>query len=70
MAFNKSEYDNSYQRDKYDVIKILIPKGKKELLKEEAATRDVRDSKGKISVSRMIVLALEKQYGLDLHTKE
>ena len=70
MAFNKSEYDNSYQRDKYDVIKILIPKGKKELLKEEAATRDVRDSKGKISVSRMIVLALEKQYGLDLHTRE
>lgn len=70
MAFDKSEYDNSYQRDKYDVIKILIPKGKKELLKEEAATRDVRDSKGKISVSRMIVLALEKQYGLDLHTKD
>lgn len=70
MAFNKSEYDNSYQRDKYDVIKILIPKGKKELLKEEAETRDVRDSKGKISVSRMIVLALEKQYGLDLHTKD
>lgn len=70
MAFNKSEYDNSYQRDKYDVIKILIPKGKKELLKEEATTRDVRDSKGKVSVSRMIVLALEKQYGLDLHTKD
>lgn len=62
MAFDRKKH--------YDQVMILIPKGKKELLKEEARIRDIRDSQGKLSVSRMIVLALEKQYGLDLHTKE
>lgn len=62
MAFNRKEH--------YDQAMILVPKGKRELLKQEAEIRDIRDSQGKLSVSRMIVLALEKQYGLDLHTKE
>ena len=70
MAFDKIEYKIEHRKNNYDQVVFQLPKGKRELLKQEAEIRDIRDSKGKLSVSRMIVLALEKQYGLDLHTKE
>ncbi|OUN23625.1 hypothetical protein B5G34_00560 [Flavonifractor sp. An82] len=70
MAHNHNSYTSNYTKENYDQVLFKIPKGKKELLKQEAEIRDIRDSQGKLSVSRMIVLALEKQYGLDLHTKE
>lgn len=70
MAFEQDKYVNDYKKQNYDIVRVMLPKGKKDLLKEEARIRDIRDSKGQLSVSRMIVLALEKQYGLDLHTKE
>ena len=70
MSGTSSQYTAKYIKENYDQILFKVPKGKKALLKEEAAVRDIRDSKGQVSVSRMIVLALEKQYGLDLHTKE
>ncbi len=70
MAHNHNSYTSNYTKENYDQVLFKIPKGKKELLKQEAEIRDIRDSQGKLSVSRMIVLAREKQYGLDLHTKE
>lgn len=70
MAHNHNSYTSNYTKENYDQVLFKIPKGKKELLKQEAEIRDIRDSQVKLSVSRMIVLALEKQYGLDLHTKE
>lgn len=70
MAHNHNSYTSNYTKENYDQVLFKIPKGKKELLKQEAEIRDIRDSQGKLSVSRMIVLALEKQYGLDLHTRE
>ena len=70
MAHNHNSYTSNYTKENYDQVLFKIPKGKKELLKQETEIRDIRDSQGKLSVSRMIVLALEKQYGLDLHTKE
>ena len=70
MAFDKTGYKTEHRKSNYDQVVFQLPKGKRELLKQEAEIRDIRDSQGKLSVSRMIVLALEKQYGLDLHTKE
>ena len=37
MAFVKSEYDNEWKRNNKDQLKIWIPKGKKEELKELAS---------------------------------
>lgn len=70
MAHDHNSYSQAYDKENYDRVVFKLPKGKRTLLKEEAEIRDIRDSQGKLSVSRMIVLALEKQYGLDLHTKE
>ena len=70
MAHDHNSYSRAYDKENYDRVVFKLPKGKRTLLKQEAEIRDIRDSQGKLSVSRMIVLALEKQYGLDLHTKE
>ena len=70
MAHDHNSHSQAYDKENYDRVVFKLPKGKRTLLKQEAEIRDIRDSQGKLSVSRMIVLALEKQYGLDLHTKE
>ena len=70
MAHDHNSYSQAYDKENYDRVVFKLPKGKRTLLKQETEIRDIRDSQGKLSVSRMIVLALEKQYGLDLHTKE
>ena len=59
MAFDENEYKARYQRENYDRVVILIPKGKKADIKERA-------EKLGISVSELIVRALEKMYLLDL----
>lgn len=59
MAFDENEYKARYQRENYDRIVILIPKGKKVDIKERAEELG-------ISVSELIVRALEKMYLLDL----
>ena len=70
MAHDHNSCSQAFDKENYDRVVFKLPKGKRALLKEEAEIRDIRDFQGKLSVSRMIVLALEKQYGLDLHTKE
>ena len=59
MAFDENEYKARYQRENYDRVVILIPKGKKADIKERAEDLG-------ISVSELIVRALEKMYLLDL----
>ena len=59
MAFDENEYKARYQRENYDRVIILIPKGKKADIKERAEDLG-------ISVSELIVRALEKMYLLDL----
>lgn len=59
MSFDQTKYVNDYKREKYDVIRALIPKGKK------AAIKECADQLG-ITVSALIVRALEESYNLDL----
>ena len=59
MAFDKIKYDNDFTRQNYDVIRALVPKGKNKDIKALAKSRGV-------SVSQLIVEALENQYQLDL----
>ena len=35
--FNQFEYQNAYNKEKYDRITILVPNGKKSIIKEAAA---------------------------------
>ena len=70
MAFKQSEYTKEFIRANYDRVEILIPKGKKQLLKQAAIEWDIRDNQGKISVSQMIIRALQRQYGIDLSKPE
>lgn len=60
MAFDPIAYNNEYTRNNYDVIRALVPKGKGAVVKEEAAARG-------ISVSKLIIDALEECYKLDLN---
>jgi len=66
MAFDQSKYIQDYTKEHYDRVTLRLPKGKKALLQEEARIRDITDIKGKVSVNRLIINALEYTYGLDL----
>lgn len=59
MAFDKIKYIDDYKRQNYETIRALIPKGSKE------AVQNMAKQQG-LSVSQLIVKALEAQYGLDL----
>ena len=59
MAFDANKYKNQYEKDNYDRILILVPKGKKADIKERAEELG-------ITVSELIVRAIEKMYLLDL----
>ena len=59
MAFDQVEYKNQYNKENYDIVRFTVPKGKKEDIKKCA------DKLG-ISMSELIVRALEKQYLLNL----
>lgn len=59
MAFDQVEYKNQYNKENYDIVRFTVPKGKREVLKRRAQELG-------ISVSELVVRALEKQYLLDL----
>lgn len=59
MGFDANQYKTNYRRDNYDILRAFVPKGKADILKEEASVRG-------ISVSQLIVRALEHCYKLDL----
>ena len=59
--FNKTEYDNRYQREHYDRINLIVPKGLKEEIKKAA------ESKG-MNMSRYIISLIENDRTIhDLH---
>ena len=57
------EYAAQYKREHVDRIAFEVPKGKKEVLRAAATERNT-------SINKMLVTALEKQYGLDLSREE
>lgn len=51
--FNQIAYQNDYKREKYDRMELLLPKGRKEILKKKAKAAGV-------SMSEYINSLLEK----------
>ena len=54
--FNQIAYQNDYKREKYDRMELLLPKGRKEILKKKAKAAGV-------SMSEYIKSLLEKEVG-------
>lgn len=54
--FNQIAYQNDYKREKYDRMELLLPKGRKEILKKKAKVVGV-------SMSEYINSLLEKELG-------
>ena len=54
--FNQIAYQNDYKREKYDRMELLLPKGRKEILKKKAKAAGV-------SMSEYINSLLEKEFG-------
>lgn len=66
MAFDQTKYTTDYIRNNYDQVMVKIPKGKKELLRKIAQEKNITDDKGKLSVNRMIIEAIEQVHQIDL----
>lgn len=63
MAFDPNAYKTDFQRQNYDRVVALIPKGKGKVVKDYAATKGM-------SVSQVIVEALESYCKLDLSRQD
>lgn len=59
MAFDKSAYTDGYTKEHYDIVRAWLPKGKKDTVKAIAAERG-------LTVSQVIVRAIEETYNVDL----
>lgn len=59
MAFDQNKYNTEYRRDHYDKVKIRMSKN------EYAKAKNLSIELG-VSVSQLIIRALEKTYLLDL----
>lgn len=59
MGFDQIKYNNEYNKANYAKVTALIPKHKQVLVKRTAEQYG-------ISVSQLIIRALEAQYGIDL----
>lgn len=59
----RNGYKTQYNKDNYDYIRATIPRGKRETLRDYAAARGM-------SISQVIVDALETVTGLDLTTRD
>lgn len=59
MAFDKNKYNQDFNKKNYDRLVMDIPKGKKQELKEFAATQD-------LSVSELIRRALWNTYKIQI----
>ena len=60
---SKYEVINEYNRENYFQVALRIPKSKKQMLQELA------DLEG-TSINKLIISAIEKQYGIDLSRKD
>ena len=70
MAFDQTKYISEYVKANYDQVMIKVPKGKKAILKKLATDHNITDDKGKISVNRMVIEAVEEKYKIDLSKPE
>lgn len=52
--FNQIQYQNQYNKEKYDRVNLTMPKGKKDLLKTAAAER-------KMSVNEFINALIDRE---------
>lgn len=59
MAFDKNKYNQDFNKKNYDRLVMDIPKGKKQELKDFAATQD-------LSVSELIRRALWNTYKIQI----
>lgn len=58
MAFNQNKYNNNFAKHNYDNLKLILPKGKKEELKDYAKCND-------ISLAGLIKKAITKYSGIE-----
>ena len=66
MAFDQIKYNNEFNKEKYDQIIIRAKKGKKQELKEFAATQDLSVSEVGLCSTRLKLLVLQKkEYPID-----
>lgn len=67
MAFTEKEaafrYINNYQKEKYDRITILVPKGRKEAIQNTAKSQGM-------STSEYIVACIDEHENLDTGTEK
>lgn len=63
MSFNKYTYNRAYKRETYDKVLFLVPKGKKQIIKNCAENHGV-------SMAKLIIHALETTYGIDLSSRK
>jgi hypothetical protein len=61
MGFDKVKYDNAFKKERYDSVVFEIAKGKRDSLKEYAASQG-------ISVNQLIKYAVEKHTKINLHS--
>lgn len=70
MAFDQNTYIKQFMSQNYDEVKVRVPKGKRAILKQIATEHNITDDKGKISVNRMVIEAVEEKYKIDLSKPE
>lgn len=59
VAFDQNKYISDFKKDNYDQMAFLVPKGKRKVIKDFA-------NKQGLSISQLVIRALEEQYKLDL----
>lgn len=59
MAFDQNRYISDFKKENYDQMAFLVPKGKRKIIKDFA-------NKQGLSISQLVIQALEEQYKLDL----
>lgn len=62
MAFDENKYKQEFLKENYDEIKLRIPKGNKQTLKQLAQLKN-------ISVNQLITEAIENYYHIDISKK-
>ena len=63
MAFDQIKYNNNFKKDNYDETRFLIPKGNREILKSFSKIKG-------ISMSQIIINAIENYYKINISAKE
>lgn len=66
MGFDQTKYITEFMKDNYDEIKVRVPKGKRAIIKQLAIDHNITDDRGKVSVNRMMIEAIEEKYHVDL----